>query len=74
MTYGLHLALNQILALFGMLFLNALRYIFFWLMSSAVRSFTKIYKKSFKISFFKWSAEHKYTCAISKQMKKYESG
>ena len=51
MTYGLHLALNQTLALFGMLFWNALRYLFFWLMSSAVRSFTKIYKRSFEISF-----------------------
>ena len=48
MTYGLHLALNQISALFGTLFWIALRCKFFWLMRSAVRSFTKIYKRSFR--------------------------
>ena len=44
------LALNRISAIFGFFF-NALRYVFFGRMSSALRSFRKMYKRNFKISW-----------------------
>ena len=44
------LALNRISAVIGNFFGNALRYVYFGCLSSVLRSFTKIYKRNFKIS------------------------
>ena len=57
------LALNRIAALIRIFFRNAWRYLYFGCLYSVVRSFTKIYKRNFEISwnFYKKGINHAWT-------------